>query len=343
MNQDLFLQSAVSLEHAGRVVILEAPGGRSRRALLDEIPLHFESAHGRAWSVSCDFHQGGLWAGINDVFRSLSTAFLARRPDLVQKHDYELVHVLPELRRSITVRNPTLTDTAPFHEKVRNYPADRAFRIVQGLIDFLDAWKTTGGGNERWLFACDGFDAASHTGRRFFRELMRRRGAAWQLTLLVAVEPGQADAVAAQFQPSLLGPRYCLDFPMEEPHPLDPEEATRQALALEDRMGSDRVEIEIVRDRAAKKLTATVEQRRRDWPGEIGEGIPKILAGDPGRTIILRGDEFPRAPFERMEELFRSPEWKERLGGVDECERVRERLETVEERLRALEQKLPGR
>ena len=113
--------------------------------------------------------------------------------------------------------------------------------------------------------------------------------------------------------------------------------------ALRGKKKGDRVEIEIVRDRAAKKLTATVEQRRRDWPGEIGEGIPKILAGDPGRTIILRGDEFPRAPFERMEELFRSPEWKERLGGVDECERVRERLETVEERLRALEQKLPGR
>lgn len=113
--------------------------------------------------------------------------------------------------------------------------------------------------------------------------------------------------------------------------------------ALRGRKKGDRIEIEVVRDRAPKKLTATIEERRAGWPGEIGEGLPKILAGDPDRTIILRGDEFPRAPFEKMEELFRSPEWKERLGGVDECERVRERLETVEDRLRALEQKLPGK
>jgi membrane-associated protease RseP (regulator of RpoE activity) len=111
--------------------------------------------------------------------------------------------------------------------------------------------------------------------------------------------------------------------------------------ALRDKKKGDRVEIEVIRDRAARKLTATVDERQR---GLLGEGLPRrLMAGDPGRTIVLGGDEFSAEPFKRMEELFRSPEWKERLGGVDECERVRERLETVEERLRALEQKLPGR
>jgi len=111
--------------------------------------------------------------------------------------------------------------------------------------------------------------------------------------------------------------------------------------ALRDKKKGDRVEIEVIRDRTARKLTATVDERQR---GLLGEGLPrKLMAGDSGRTIVLGGDEFSAEPFKRMEELFRSPEWKERLGGVDECERVRERLETVEERLRALEQKLPGR
>lgn len=244
MTREQCLQSAASPDHAGRVLVLEAPCGRSRRALLGEIPARLESAKGQAWSVSCDFHEGGLWAGINDVFRSMSSAFLARRPDLVQKHDYELVHVLPELRRSIVVRNPTLTDTASFHEKVRNYPADRAFRIVQGLIDFLDEWKASSASGERWVLACDGFDAISHIGRRFFRELMRRRGAALQMTLVIAVEPGQGESAAAHFRPSLLGPRYRLDLPREESRRLDPEEAARRALELEARLGSDRIEIE---------------------------------------------------------------------------------------------------
>lgn len=115
--------------------------------------------------------------------------------------------------------------------------------------------------------------------------------------------------------------------------------------ALRGRKKGDKVEIEIVRDRAVKKLTAIVDERRGGWPGLVGEEMMKkrLVPGDPGRTIVLPGDEFPREPFERMEELFQSPEWKERLGSVDECERVRARLETVEERLRALEQKLPGK
>lgn len=213
MTREHFLKSALSPHHTGRILFLEAPGGLGRRALLDEIPARFGTDRGRAWSVSCDFHEGGLWAGINDVFRSLAADFLARRPDLVRKHDYELVHVLPELRRTIAVRNPTLTDTAPFHEKVRNYPADRAFRIVQGLIDFLDEWKATSGAEERWILACDGFDGVSHIGRRFFRELMRRRGASLGLTLVLAVEPGNGEEAAAQFRPGLPGPSFSRPSP----------------------------------------------------------------------------------------------------------------------------------
>jgi membrane-associated protease RseP (regulator of RpoE activity) len=111
--------------------------------------------------------------------------------------------------------------------------------------------------------------------------------------------------------------------------------------ALRGKKKGDKVEIEIVRDRAVKKLTATVDERKSEWPGMlIGEdgSSKKMLLADPGRTIVFDGE-----PFQRMEEMFKSPEWKARLGTVDECERVRARLEAVEERLRALEQKLPGR
>jgi membrane-associated protease RseP (regulator of RpoE activity) len=110
--------------------------------------------------------------------------------------------------------------------------------------------------------------------------------------------------------------------------------------SLRGKKKGDKVEIELVRDRAVKKLTATVDERP-DWPGTmIGQGLAskKLLLDNPERTIVIDGE-----PLERMEEFFKSPEWKMRLGNVDECERVRARLEAVEERLRSLEQKLPGK
>jgi len=110
--------------------------------------------------------------------------------------------------------------------------------------------------------------------------------------------------------------------------------------SLRGKKKGDKVEIELVRDRAVKKLTATVDERQ-DWPGTmIGQGLAskKLLLDNPERTIVIDGE-----PLERMEEFFKSPEWTMRLGNVDECERVRARLEAVEERLRSLEQKLPGK
>ena len=116
--------------------------------------------------------------------------------------------------------------------------------------------------------------------------------------------------------------------------------------ALRGKKKGDKVEIEIVRDRAPKKLTATVDERKSDWPGMLmGDRMPSKgwLLGDPDRTIVVEGEGIPREPLERMEEFFKSPQWQARLGTVDECDRVRARLEAMEERLRALEQKLPGK
>jgi membrane-associated protease RseP (regulator of RpoE activity) len=116
--------------------------------------------------------------------------------------------------------------------------------------------------------------------------------------------------------------------------------------ALRGKKKGDKVEIEIVRDRAVKKLTATVDERKSEWPGMlIGDRLPSkgLLLDGPDRTIVVDGEGIPREPFERMEQMFKSPEWQARLGTVDECERVRARLEAVEERLRALEKKLPGK
>lgn len=156
-----------------------------------------ESRGARSWFVAADFASGGPWAGIRDLFEPIVEQTRVERPLLVERHDYELIHVVPMLRHSLAIRNASLTDVADSSERVRNFPADRAVRMVHGLIDFLDAWK--GDAAEPWLIACHRFHAASHLGRLFFAELMRRRGGRLRLTLLLGVEPGAAASAVSRF------------------------------------------------------------------------------------------------------------------------------------------------
>lgn len=165
--------------------IVEAAEGAPRKRWIEKRLGEARQVGARTWLLPCDFDQGGPWAGVRELFGELVAA--GAGADLMRRHDYELVHVLPELRASLTVRNESLTDTAPDMEKVRNYPADRALRMMHGLIDLLAEWKS--GDEQPWVVACDGFDRISPSGGFFFRELVRRRGVRLQITLLVLVRP----------------------------------------------------------------------------------------------------------------------------------------------------------
>ncbi len=109
-----------------------------------------------------------------------------------------------------------------------------------------------------------------------------------------------------------------------------------------DRAKGDKVEVEIVRNRATKKVTVTVDER------ETGAWLPgkmkTMVIGPQQRKIVIDGDDpMPPGSEEMMDRFFRNPEWQAKLGDLNECDRVRKRLEQVEERLKALEQKLPSR
>ncbi len=101
---------------------------------------------------------------------------------------------------------------------------------------------------------------------------------------------------------------------------------------LGDHKKGDRVALDVVRDRAPRKLEVTLAQREE--PGM--DAAQKMVRDFRGPMLAL-----PR--MEKFDEMLKSPEWQGRLESLDECERVRKRLEAVEERLKALEQKLPGR
>lgn len=237
------MQPDPSPERPERVRVVEAAAGAARRCWLEQRLQEASASAGRAWLLSCRFEDGGPWAGIHDLFASLIEEVRERRPELLVKHDYELVHVLPELKRWMAVRNPTLTDLAPQDEKVRNYPADRAIRIVHGLIDLLVEIK--GASDAPWLIACDDYEAVGYIGHRFFQELVRRRGRQLGLQVVLATAPGRGEALGAQFAAAWRSPVIRLDLPEAPEVEPDRDEMVQLAQALEREVGEDGLESHI--------------------------------------------------------------------------------------------------
>jgi tetratricopeptide (TPR) repeat protein len=226
----------------GAVQIVEAAGGPNRRIWLEDRMQEAGQSGARTFSVCCDFDSAGPWAGVSGLFTSLYAEIQAQRPDLIERHAYELVHILPQLRRSLTVRNPNLTDLAPAHERTRNYPVDRAFRIVHGLIDLLDTWKTAVCPDSPWLIACDAYDSAGRMSTFFFKELMRRRGARLHIGLLVAVDPGKGAAAKTSFHVIQPAEVITVELAPSPADAIDCDQAARMASELEARVGEDRLE-----------------------------------------------------------------------------------------------------
>lgn len=224
----------------GSVLIVRAPAGPARTRLLETLVDDARVRGARAWLLDCDFTDGGPWAGIHDLFLSLVDELKLTRPELIVRHDYELAHAVPALQRTVQVRNPTLTDLAPPEEKVRNYPADRAFRIVHGLIDLLAAHKETSAPEASWVIVCEGFDRISRIGARFFRELMRRRGRILRLTLVVAAD--EADAWEGSYVPSQT---IAVDLPAGAKPAPDPAVMARRAVELDAEIAEDRLLMQV--------------------------------------------------------------------------------------------------
>ncbi len=235
---------AYTPETAGTVLVLEARRGAARRAALQAWADGARSGGATSWAVSCDVTAGGIWGGLNDWIEDLLPRVRAEAPELVTKHDRELTAALPRLKREVKVRHLTLTETAEADEAVRNFALDRAYRLPHGLIDLLASWHPRSGGG-RWAVAADDFDSSGALTAYFFRELMRRRGTALGITLIVAVEPGRGDETASSFPRGVTVRRASMELAPDAPEEWSPAEMTRRAHELEVKVGSDMVEAEI--------------------------------------------------------------------------------------------------
>jgi tetratricopeptide (TPR) repeat protein len=246
------MATTISLEHKrdadeslSRVLIVEGAAGPARSAWIEQRLKASAATGARTFSLSCDFNSSGPWAGVNELFSELIADIQQQYPELVEHHALELVTILPRLRKSLKVRNPSLTDLASRDEKTRNYPADRAFRIVHGLIDLLDDWKSAACLDTEWVIACDAYDQVGAMGRSFFRELMRRRGERLNLRLLVSVEPGSAEQAREWLGTDAPVAIVAVNSTGEPPVALDSEAAAQMAVDLEQRIGDDLIEMQV--------------------------------------------------------------------------------------------------
>jgi len=228
-----------------RVLICDGRGTRIK-AIQSERVCFTDSDEFRVTTVSTSFTDGGPWAGVSDIFQPIYEELAVTIPELVQKHATELVHVLPRLRRVVTVNNPNLTDLAPQGQKTRNYAADRAYRLVHGLVDLLDVWRTSRTTSTPWIIICESFDESGTINRKFFSELMRRRGTRLNLFLVASVRSTSEQIRAvfhAKLNPTIADTReFCGLLSSEQT--ATKVEVEADARELEAKVGDDGIEIQ---------------------------------------------------------------------------------------------------
>lgn len=239
-----YVSPQFSPELVGQVVVLEAEPGPARDAVIQQWLAESRHSGATTWLLRCAYEQGGIWAGIAELFQQLVPHIRERAPALLTKYSYELCLILPALRLDLPVGNLTLTETASEDEKVRNFAADRAYRSLHGLIDLLDAWHRLSDGVP-WVIACDQYDQANGLVHRFFTELMRRRGQHLKLSLLIAVAPGTDQATGDQFDPSILAQAVRLDLPGATRAGANNERMTQMAHELEQQIEHDVIAQEV--------------------------------------------------------------------------------------------------
>ncbi len=124
------------------------------------------------------FDHGGAWAGVEQLVDAAWCDLRARGHDsLLQRHHYAFHMVLQRRRDRIPLAYASLTDMAVGSERTRNFPLDRAHRIVHALVDVMIAWRQLDEHATPWIVFVRGFDDAQTLARRFFAELARRGAA----------------------------------------------------------------------------------------------------------------------------------------------------------------------
>ncbi|MCF2145664.1 tetratricopeptide repeat protein [Desmonostoc muscorum LEGE 12446] len=242
--QNTLEQNILQQPEIAKVILLEGESGSSRLEILQQWLQVGEENKAKTWLLSFNTQEDGLWSGLNEWLNQLLPDIQEKAPHLIEKHSYELAMILPGLRRQISVKNPNLTDSSIDDERVRNYPLDRAYRIIHGVINLLDSWFDYTDASP-WLIACNDYEQAGFLVRRFFAELVRRRGQKLKLSLVFAAAPNTGETAIAHLNHQFLAQKISLELPPKPEVVISQAKMSQLAQKLEEQIGRDSIELEI--------------------------------------------------------------------------------------------------
>lgn len=153
----------------------------------------------RTVGVVCvvDGHRGlrGPYTAAGSVLRAIADDALARCPEIIARHDTEILTAATELRSRITASRESLTSAAAPEERTRFYPGAHTQRVAHGLVEFLAEYARARY-PEGWTIVVDHADQADPTDAQFLATLVRR------------VDPSTLTVILAGAAATLAEPEY---------------------------------------------------------------------------------------------------------------------------------------
>jgi tetratricopeptide (TPR) repeat protein len=232
-------------------IVVGAPGAARARALKEWLA-RAQAAGATGYFIPCALSSNGPLGGPRGWIEDLLPTILDAAPELIAQHAGELRRFLPRLGQALTPAQRRRADHWPRHpDGAMAWPsgedqsADRADRILCGVIDLLAAWHARTP-SVPWVIAADGFEQADSITQRFFAQLVRRRGRELRLRLILTAAPDQATALAERLAAVTPTRIVELDGATASPGPsLSPSAARQAARILAKRLRGDEVEAEL--------------------------------------------------------------------------------------------------
>jgi tetratricopeptide (TPR) repeat protein len=208
----------------------------------------------------------GPYTAAGAIVRELVPALLERQPELVHRHDIEVLSASPELRSAIPATRETLTSLAVPEERTRFYSRLRTRRIAHGLAELL---RDSAAGEPRRILVIDNVHDADPTDAELIAVLLRRLDPA-RITLVACSTPeptGQQELAIA------LG-RYT-DKRTAKPDPAEGpargDEATIAAVYVDGDCTSDEPGLAAAYERLSPAERSVLHDARADVLAALGE------------------------------------------------------------------------
>lgn len=137
--------------------------------------------------VSAHRRLAGPYTAAATILAALVPDAVRSVPELVARHEIEILSLAPDLRGSIPASLETLTSTAVPDERTRLYSGLRSLRLAHGLAEFLrDLVRLTGTGPR--ALVVDDVQEADRTDQELLAVLLRRLDSR-ELTVVVGSRP----------------------------------------------------------------------------------------------------------------------------------------------------------